>query len=182
MAKRVTTLSIIDASLARWKRRLKLAVTKIDKLEKQKKRIEKALTVAHIDKMEATVQVEHIPASTLVAAVKGHIGRVKITSHPVANPDNVKLTFEPVKARPEPKPVVSSSTTAPALESEPNLGIPDFLRRSPDPVAEKIREEQAETKRKKARGRIDKLKAKKAGELKKMPLSGKAALDLIRNG
>jgi hypothetical protein len=58
------------------------------------------------------------------------------------------------------------------------------LRRQPklDPVAEQIAAEQAETKKKKAQGRIAKMKAKKSGETRKMPLTGKAALEAIRNG
>ena len=65
------TIESIDASLARWKTRLKRAVNTIDKLDKQRKRLAKA------------------------AITKAPV--VKVTSHPVANPDNVKLTFEPVK-------------------------------------------------------------------------------------
>jgi hypothetical protein len=49
-------------------------------------------------------------------------------------------------------------------------------------IADQIREEQATTKKAKAQGRIAKMKAKKSGDTRKMPLSGKAALDLIRNG
>lgn len=63
--------------------------------------------------------------------------------------------------------------------------IPAFLRREKatlDPAATEILKEQEETKRKKARGRIEKMKAKQRGDLKKMPLSGKAALEAIRNG
>lgn len=144
MAKK-PTLESIDVSLARWKTRLKRAVTAIDKLEKQRKRL---------------LAKQSIPASTLVAAVKGHIARA--TSAPTPPP-----AVEP---------------TAPAPMPTDDLGIPSFLKRMPDPVAEQIKAEQAETKRLKARGRIEKLKAKKSGELKKMPLSGKAALDHIRNG
>jgi hypothetical protein len=135
MAKR-PTIEYIDESLARWKTRLKRAVTTIDKLEKQKKRLMKKSPMAI--------------AETLA---------------------------EPV--------LVNPKTELPKAEPAPaDLGIPDFLRRQsqPDPVAEQIREEQAATKKAKARGRIEKMKAKKAGELKKMPLSGKAALDHIRNG
>jgi hypothetical protein len=149
MAKRPTITSI-DTSLTRWKTRLKRAVTAIDKLEKQTKRLEKKASV---------------PASTLVAAVKGHIKRGGLFAKIV---DESIIPHEPVK---------------PGIVAEcPD--IPDFLRRQsqPDPVAEQIREEQAATKKAKARGRIEKMKAKKAGELKKMPLTGKAALDHIRNG
>jgi hypothetical protein len=159
MAKRPTITSI-DTSLTRWKTRLKRAVTAIDKLEKQKRRLQKKTS---------------IPASTLVAAVKGHIARVtaSVSSEPKQEVfakivDESITPHEPVK---------------PGIVAEcPD--IPDFLRRQsqPDPVAEQIREEQAATKKAKARGRIEKMKAKKAGELKKMPLTGKAALDHIRNG
>jgi hypothetical protein len=63
---------------------------------------------------------------------------------------------------------------------EIDTGIPTFLQRKKlDPVAEQIKAEQEETKRAKARGRVEKMKAKQRGDLKKMPLSGKAALAAI---
>ena len=64
-----------------------------------------------------------------------------------------------------------------------DTSIPTFLRRekAPNPVAEQIKAEQEATKKQKARGRIEKMKAKQRGDLKKMPLSGKAALEHIRN-
>ena len=87
------------------------------------------------------------------------------------------------KARqePQPSPLVSpppaAAPTPPALD----LAIPDFLQAGKgDPVAEQIRAEQAELKKLKARGRIAKMKAKQSGELRKMPLTGKAALAAIR--
>jgi hypothetical protein len=62
-----------------------------------------------------------------------------------------------------------------------DLAIPTFLKREPlDPVAAEIKAEQEETKRRKARGRIEKMKAKKSGATTAMPLTGKAALDAIR--
>jgi hypothetical protein len=77
----------------------------------------------------------------------------------------------------------SPTANVPSSNQPPkdDLGIPDFLRRSkPDPVAEQIKQEQAETKKIKAAGRIAKMKAKKSGETKKMPLTGKAAIAAIR--
>jgi hypothetical protein len=64
-----------------------------------------------------------------------------------------------------------------------DTAIPDFLKAGQgDPVAEQIRAEQAEIKRRKSAGRIAKMKAKQSGETRKMPLTGRAALDAIRNG
>lgn len=64
-----------------------------------------------------------------------------------------------------------------------DTGIPVFLQRKKlDPAAEQIMQQQQETKRRKASGRIAKMKAKRSGETKKMPLTGKAALQAIRHG
>jgi hypothetical protein len=60
-----------------------------------------------------------------------------------------------------------------------DLAIPTYLQRKLDPVAAEIKTEQDETKRLKARGRIEKMKAKKSGAMTAMPLTGKAALDAI---
>jgi hypothetical protein len=96
----------------------------------------------------------------------------------------------------KPKPAAKA---APSKEPEPvtvpapvtKLDIPVFLQRTQegalgDAEDDKARAEilaKAEARRKaKARGRIAKLKAKRAGETKRMPLSGKEALDFIRNG
>lgn len=77
----------------------------------------------------------------------------------------------------------------PAKPDKPDVGIPDFLQRTPgsgDTRDAEVRAEieaQAEERSKaKARGRIAKMKAKQAGETKRMPLSGKAALDYINRG
>jgi hypothetical protein len=126
MAKKTMTLEHIDFSISRWKTRLKRAMTAIDKLEKQRKRLIKGATVPPPD-----------------------------------------LAIAPPLAK--------------AVVKEIDTSIPSFLRRSPDPVAEAIKAEQAETKRLKASGRIAKLKAKQSGETRKMPLTGKAALAAIRS-
>jgi hypothetical protein len=101
------------------------------------------------------------------------------------------MPSSPPETRPRGHALISDLTTLmPAIQealvdskkAEPDLGIPDFLNRKLDPVAAQIKSEQEETKRAKARGRIEKMKAKQRGDLKKMPLTGKAALDAIRNG
>lgn len=68
-----------------------------------------------------------------------------------------------------------------------DVGIPEFLRareRVQDDIAaaEAIKAELVEQKLAKSRGRIAKLKAQKSGETRKMPLSGKAALNHIKGG
>jgi hypothetical protein len=58
-----------------------------------------------------------------------------------------------------------------------------MVRRSPLSAEAKLLADAIETKRRaKARARIAKLQAKKRGELKRMPLSGSAALAAIRTG
>ena len=176
MTRKTETVAHLDASIARWKTRLKRSVTMIDKLEKKRKRL-----AAKPVKTEKVVVFEPEPM-------------VKVTSHPVANPDNVKLTFEPATPMLD---KVMAELSSPPSESErakhdkvlADSGIPEFLRRGQAAqkaadavIADQIREEQAATKKKKAQGRIATMKAKKAGETKKMPLTGKAALDAIRNG
>jgi hypothetical protein len=97
---------------------------------------------------------------------------VKAQASPPARP-------RPVPAKvPAPEIVAPAPAVAPAIDTS----IPSFLKRTPDPVAEQIKTEQAETKRRKAAGRIAKMKAKQSGELSRMPLTGRAALDAIRNG
>jgi len=58
-----------------------------------------------------------------------------------------------------------------------------MVRRSPlTPEATLLRNEIEKRRRAKARGRIAKMLAKRRGDLKRMPLSGKAALAAIRAG
>ena len=139
------TIETIDASLARWKTRLKRAMTAIGKLEKQRKRLVKAAS-----------------------------SPPKPTPVPAAKPEPLAVKILREMAAPDPTPVKAAE-----IDTE----IPAFLRRQPklDPVAAGIKAEQDETKRRKAVGRIAKLKAKKSGATRKLPLSGRAALEAIRN-
>jgi ribosomal 50S subunit-associated protein YjgA (DUF615 family) len=162
MARKTMTLEHIDYSLARWKTRLKRAMTAIDKLEKQRKRLVKAQTDLAVAPPTATRPVRR---DILQQTGEG---------------DMVIKKVEPPKPYGEVLDEMDHQAKyQPAVEDE----IPSFLRRqSPDPIAEQIRKEQAETKKKKAQGRIAKMKAKQSGETKRMPLTGKAALQAIRNG
>jgi hypothetical protein len=150
------------AALKRWKARFSRAVTMLNKLERQRKRLESKAPKPIVPSVYAKVVID----DTVVK-----------------------------KSKPEPKPKAEMFTPHPMVPAETRVGfvevkekaeidtsIPSFLKRNPDPVAEQIKSEQAETKKLKAKGRIEKMKAKKRGDLKKMPLSGKAALDLIDNG
>lgn len=87
-----------------------------------------------------------------------------------------------VKPRPvtEPAPPMRSPEPPAATVPEIDTAIPAFLKRSDMDAADQIRQEQADTKRRKAQGRIATMKAKKSGETRKMPLTGKAALAAIR--
>lgn len=102
-----------------------------------------------------------------------------------------------VRASVSAHPTVDSETTLGALpppEAKPTPmidGIPEFLQRTPQAEAVKavldegtalLKAEIEDTKKRKTKGRIEKMKAKARGDLKKMPLSGKAALDFIDQG
>jgi hypothetical protein len=158
MAKRTPTIEHVNASIARWKTRLKRAINALDKLDRQKRRIEAKAGIA---------------PTTKPMIVKVNAPQRAATMIGIAAPD-----------RPAPDPVPESvvAPVAPTMAAA-DLTIPDFLKRTkPTPEAAQILAEQAETKKLKARGRIEKMKAKKSGDTKRMPLTGKAAMDLIRNG
>ena len=157
MAKRTNDIAALDVSIKRWKTRLKRSVTMIDKLEQKRKRMQgRAITETGVE--------FNIP-------LKG-----------IKKPAKLAVMFEPAKLVDDPVvKEMKANLEAALLAQNPDLGIPNFLKRKPDTVAaEEIKAEQAETKKAKAAGRIAKMKAKKAGDLKKMPLSGKAALDYIK--
>jgi hypothetical protein len=135
----------------------------IEKLEKQRKRIEKA-AAANFTAMVQSRRSPPRPAAIREAAHDQRIG--KLITETIADQG---LSPKPER-KPEPAPVAAIDTS-----------IPDFLQRKKlDPVAEQILQEQQDLKRRKSAGRIAKMKAKAKGDLKKMPLTGKAALDAIR--
>jgi hypothetical protein len=139
------TLEQNAAALKRWRSRLKRAMSMLDKLEKQRKRLE-------------------------ASAV-----RSSVPAHPTVDSE---ATLGALPPKPEPLALTIMREIAAPVE---DTGIPAFLQRKKlDPVAEEIAAEQADLKKRKAKGRIEKMKAKQRGDLKKMPLTGKAALAAIR--
>lgn len=102
--------------------------------------------------------------------------------------------YEKIASQPKVPPAVETVKPLPpailaeARATADDIGIPDFLARKRDAerrdavAAEAIRAEQAEHKRTKSRNRIAEMKAKQAGDTRRMPLSGKAALEAIRQG
>ena len=158
MAKKRRTVRDVDDAIARWMTRLRRAIRMVDDLHQEKKRIIKAAALAPRPAM---------PPVTMLAVAKPQVE----TDH-LPEPEFEKL----------------------AKAGDNELEIPEWLRRA-GPIGDKtpaslkdlearaqIEAEQANKRIAKSRARIEKMKAKKAGDLKKMPLSGKAALDHIRNG
>lgn len=145
MTKSVNKLEHNAAALKRWRSRLSRAIRMVEKLEKQRKRLEAAAIAPPRPRAHALIS----DPATLLPAIQE-----AIEDHGLSQ---------------KPKPA-------------DDLAIPAFLQRKKlDPVAAEIKAEQEATKRAKARGRIDKMKAKQRGDLKKMPLTGKAALAAINS-
>lgn len=89
---------------------------------------------------------------------------------------------EPVLRKLAGMPKPEGAVLVPSPPAKDDLAIPAFLDRAkPDPATEQIRQQIKENIARKARGRIERMKAKQRGDLKKMPLTGKAALAAIRN-
>lgn len=182
-------LAHIEKLIARNKTRVKAAMTRLEKLERQRRRLlAKTLVGETIDKI-----AKAFPPAPVVTHVTVHPANIESAMlYGKTQTMGVVHAAEPVQSLQLPSPTVGDG-----------LGIPDFLKRQdaaaadavkaeqadidipvtmkPDAV-EELRAELAERKKAKARGRIAKLKAKKSGDTKKMPLTGKAALALINNG
>lgn len=151
MPRKVTTVEAIQEKLKRWTARARRASNAIDRLQKQMRALERRATLPHRKDNAAPA------APTTIASAPSEV-------------------------------VMPASVIEPQEQIESALDIPACFKRSGgespkpppgkslDPVAAEIKREQEERKAAKARGRSAKAKAKKAGDLKKMPLSGKAAL------
>lgn len=162
MSKR-QTLEQVDAALKRWNPRLTRAANMVGKLQRQRTRL-------------ANKSASASPA----AAVEDRAPRVSVVAAPQAP--------MPVAAA-----AVSDVTDIPVTELPiaDSLEIPGFLRRAGSiggmtpadlAVAKAIEDGNADRKRRKAAGRAATRKAKARGELRAMPLSGKAALERIAHG
>ena len=158
MAKKKRDLDHVERLIAKNKTKLKLTMTNLAKLEKEAKRLARAKMIAALAAEPEVKFVADPPTGSFIA-----------------DPPHGPVTVvPPVKAH--------AAITPPPRDVD--LDIPTFLRRSAKDaaVADQIKAEQASVKKAKAAGRIAKMKAKKSGETRKMPLTGKAALDLINNG
>jgi len=97
--------------------------------------------------------------------------RASVPAYPTVDSETTLGAVPPTPTIPQPV----------AKSVEADIGIPEFLLRArPDAAGLAIAKEIAERSKAKTRGRIATMKAKKAGDLKKMPLTGKAALAAIR--
>jgi hypothetical protein len=187
MAKKPETIAHLDLAIARWETRLKVAMTKLSKLKLKRKAL--ARRIAEVDRA-----LSPTPGFDVTA----ELGKLTIT-RPIWT--RAEISDRDLKAAKEAvaKPAENSAAVAPAPKQPEDLSIPDFLRRGQAAqkaandaadaadqrlndllIANEIREEQANRKTAKARGRIATMKAKQAGDTKKMPLTGKAALAALR--
>ena len=171
MARRQKTLAEIDASIKRWNTRFTRAMTALAKLNAQRKRAVKAAQRPQITMIAIAAPMPPVRVEVPADSVAGY--------HPdQSNAERIVRGALPKTAEEQAKAVLG------------DLDIPDFLRRETARKESKacadhgaaIAAEIAARKKAKSHGRIAKMKAKKAGDTKKMPLSGKAALDHIRNG
>jgi hypothetical protein len=171
-AKKITSIEHLDTLAKRLRARLKRTMNALDKLEKQKVRLLKAAKTP----MVKTVAFEPMFDDAVP---------VSPPAYPTVDSETTLGTLPPVSVADEADRITMAR--AGLAGSHDDLGIPAFLRRqgrtdADVAAAEAIKAEQAAVSKAKAAGRIAKMKAKKSGETRKMPLTGKAALDLINNG
>jgi hypothetical protein len=163
MPKKVETsheerLAKVEAQRKRWATRLTRAVNAIKKLDRQRARLLKPVSPKQIP---VTAQWHFDPVEPEAAKPE-----VVEPNHNPGFPDPSDPSYGP-KGDPD------------------DLAIPEFLRRgraaqkAVDEQVEAVRREVAETKRLKTQGRIAKMKAKRSGATRAMPLSGRAALAKI---
>ncbi len=161
-ATREERLAQIDDSVRRWQRRLTRAVNAMAKLERERRRL---------------MAAQKLPSAVVVAPATE--GVTRDVTPVVAEVTNIPVTEVPI----------------PDVLPGDDLAIPAFLQRSKDEqqriddakrrdaeTAAKHKAEAEEKRRAKARGRIAKMQAKRRGDLGRMPLQGKAALEAIKRG
>ena len=158
MAKR-KTVAEIDAAISRWTTKLTRASNMLTKLRLAHMRAKQRLASMEAKQYKALTPAEQV-AEPVLRKIAGMPKTPEGAQRAFTGSDHQKLhkTAEPI-----------------------DTSVPDFLQRDKN-AAEEIRKEQAEIKRRKTAGRSAKMKAVKSGETRKMPLTGKAALEAIRNG
>jgi hypothetical protein len=172
MPKRTKTIADLEADEKRWKTRMRRAFNALDKIDHQKRRL---LAKAGAAPPKTTPIISSIAPQRQTTMIG------------IAAPETA----------PPPGFMELSGAGIERPATGDGFDIPGFLRRAKGTAADqaeaqqrkidreaadKLREELAATKKAKATGRIATMKAKKAGDTTKMPLSGRAALDKIRNG
>ena len=169
-AKKITSIEHLDTLAKRLRARLKRTMNALDKLEKQKARLLKAAKAP----MVKTVAFEPMFEDAVP---------VSPPAYPTVDSETTLGALPPLSVADEADRITMAR--AGLAGSHDDLGIPAFLRRQSKAdadVAAEIKAEQAAVSKAKAAGRIAKMKAKKSGETRKMPLTGKAALALINEG
>jgi hypothetical protein len=156
-AKREKQTEYLDQRIARCQSRIIRTVNVLDKLVKAKRRLQKAIAAELQEKAdEAARAVKRLTVKT----------ETQVESKPtIAN---------------VPMPHVGK------IETDDPLAVPTFLRRVSNAADQKaiaeIKAEQAASKTVKAKASAAKSKAKAKGDLRKMPLEGRAALEAIKRG
>ena len=120
----------------------------------------------------------------LEAKLKTTARQVSRLERAAAKPDTA--TPQPVPQSAAPVPVPAPGPIAPSVDA---AGIPDFLRRAAKAsdakdkeAAAAIKAEQAERKKQRATVQAENRKAKQRGDTKRMPLTGREALNYLRTG
>lgn len=146
-------LQVLDEARARWWRRLIRAVNAIDKIDGQRKRL---LKPRPLDKLDPPVPPNK-PIPPAKAETLGESCDRIVTDLIMGRPTEFDDPLD-VRSMPWVKNEADEKAKAELLAAEEN-------------------KKKAHTK-----AVAEKRKARLAGELRKMPLTGKAALDAIRNG
>lgn len=145
-----TKLAKINAAIERWQRRQTRAGNALAKLYRQKKRLEAAATAPPKPKRPAKPKLEFAFKHGLAEPIIG-------------------------RGKPEPAPTPADDSDALDVRSQP-WAKPNA---ADEAAKAKLIADRAERKKQKAAGQAAARKAKAKGDTRRMPLSGKAALDYI---
>jgi len=157
----------------------------IESLIRSRGRIREAtLRIRALEKRMAKAALESItPTPPVLTNKELAVGVAVREIVPIPEPEEPELSKFLVRLAKQPATEVE---IMPEPQAKEGSGIPDYLDRSKckpgKTFAETFREEIEAQRKQKARGRIARMKAKKSGETKRMPLSGNDALRHINSG
>lgn len=157
-------------AIKRWERKATRALNALVKLRKQRARLERLIGKGRL----GAAAVETILQELNECATESSKPTAAITSSSTAVPS--------ASGEAAPKPPLAS----PSKDAAPpdDLAIPSYLRRERSPAdqaaIDRAKAEREERQKAKAKGQAEKRKAQRLGETKRMPLTGKAALEAIR--